>query len=98
MAKSDRIKRLIPDAEQFRVYLPTRCPFVDYEKKQQDLTIHIVQEWKDFPISAHDDALDCLSRIKDPDVCAQYPMEVAAQGMMQQAGKAKTSYDPYAED
>jgi predicted phage terminase large subunit-like protein len=67
--KNDRIKRLIPLFEQNKIYLPESCIRTDYEKKSVDLVkIFVNDEYKAFPFSAHDDMLDCLARIQDPDV------------------------------
>lgn len=72
--KEDRIKRLIPDAEQGRLFLPSQCIRVNYEGRQEDLTkILVHDEIAAFPVGVHDDLLDALSRIKDEDLGAAYP-------------------------
>lgn len=72
--KNDRIKRLIPDCENGQFYLPHQCLRVNYEGKQEDLTkVFINDEYEPFPVALHDDLFDCVSRIKDPDLNAQYP-------------------------
>jgi len=68
LKKEDRIRRLIPLFEQGRVLLPDQCLRRNYEGTQEDLTkIFIDEEYLAFPVSAHDDMLDGLSRIADPE-------------------------------
>jgi phage terminase large subunit-like protein len=75
MPKSDRIRRLIPLFEQGRLYLPARCPFRDAEGRDRDLALEfIAEEYLAFPVSLHDDMLDCLARILDPELGASFPM------------------------
>lgn len=73
MSKEDRIRRLIPYFESGRFYLPTECRRRNYEGTVEDLTqVFINDEYLSFPVSAHDDMLDCGSRIFD--IKAEYPM------------------------
>jgi phage terminase large subunit-like protein len=66
MPKPDRIKRLVPVCEQGRFYLPETCGKVDYEGKYVDLVQSFLNdEYRAFPVPAHDDMLDMLSRIFD---------------------------------
>uniref|UniRef100_B8DK98 Phage uncharacterized protein-like protein n=1 Tax=Nitratidesulfovibrio vulgaris (strain DSM 19637 / Miyazaki F) TaxID=883 RepID=B8DK98_NITV9 len=74
MPKKDRIRRLVPEFEQGRMLLPHRLPFVDAEGKRRDLAREFVdEEYLAFPVSRHDDMLDCLARILDPDLGAEFP-------------------------
>lgn len=74
MPKKDRIRRLVPEFEQGRMLLPHRLPFVDAEGKRRDLAQEFVdEEYLAFPVSRHDDMLDCLARILDPDLGAEFP-------------------------
>ena len=67
--KEDRIRRLIPLFEQGRILLPEVCWKRNYEGENQDLTkMFINEEYLPFPVSHHDDMLDCLSRIVDLDI------------------------------
>jgi predicted phage terminase large subunit-like protein len=101
--KNDRIKRLIPLFEQGKIFLPESCIRTDYEKKSVDLVkIFVNDEYKAFPFSAHDDMLDCLARIQDPDVKTVSPDKavwVAGASSMEEMinngifGKT-TEYDP----
>jgi len=77
MKKNDRIKRLVPVFEQHRVYLPPTCNKTSYEGKVIDL-VHAFteEEYKAFPVPLHDDMLDALSRIEDPDMELIWPKAV----------------------
>lgn len=73
-AKEDRIRRLIPWFEQGRFFLPVQSPFVDNEGKGQNFTsLFVEEEYAAFPVCAHDDMLDCLSRAVDPQVSVPFP-------------------------
>lgn len=67
-AKEDRIKRLIPLFETNRVYLPRSQHRTNYEGKTEDM-VHafLNDEYKAFPVALHDDMLDGLARIAEPD-------------------------------
>ena len=74
--KNDRIRRLIPLFEQGRIYLPNSCFKTSYEGKTEDLVdIFLNQEYEAFPVSVHDDMLDCMARILEEDVGAIFPIE-----------------------
>lgn len=66
ISKEDRIKRLVPLYEEFKIYHPVRHMVTDYEGKTRDL-IHdyIEEEYTAFPVPLHDDMLDSLSRIME---------------------------------
>lgn len=85
-AKLERIRRLIPSMEQGRWYFPNVLLKADYEKKTRDLIqIFVDEELKAFPVSLHDDMLDCLSRILDEELGTIWPR-----------GSAKKAEDRYA--
>ncbi len=91
MPKLDRIRRLIPDFEQGKLFLPVRCLYIDREKRQHDLTQEFIdEEYLAFPVGVHDDMLDCLSRIKDPEMKAGPPMPKAPVAK----SFARTDYNP----
>lgn len=74
MPKKDRIRRLVPLFEQGRMYLPKELFFVDSQGKERDLVHEFVHdELLAFPVSRHDDMLDCLARITDPDMHVEFP-------------------------
>lgn len=74
MPKPDRIRRLIPLFENGRVWMPRRLLFRSAEGKTHDLIRELVdEEYKAFPVSVHDDLLDCLARIVEDDLGANFP-------------------------
>ena len=76
MPKNDRIRRLIPLFENGRIYLPHRLIYVNREKLSRDLTQELVDdEFLAFPVSAHDDMLDCMARITEADMKTKFPEE-----------------------
>lgn len=78
VSKPDRIKRLIPLFEQGRMYLPRTLHRTNYEGRVEDLVqTFIEQEYKAFPVPLHDDQLDGLARIVEPDLPLSWPQEAA---------------------
>ena len=74
LSKEDRIRRLVPVFEQARFWLPGQLLFRDCEKTPRDFTKEFVDdEFLAFPVSTHDDMLDCVSRIVDSDLQARFP-------------------------
>lgn len=74
ISKAERIKRLIPLFEQGRVYLPRTLHRTNYEGKVEDLVnVFIHEEYKAFPVALHDDMLDALARIAEPDMPLAWP-------------------------
>lgn len=72
--KVDRIKRLVPIFEQGRFYLPPSLHITDYERKTVDMVSSFVEdELIAFPVSVHDDMLDALARIEEPEIPVQWP-------------------------
>ena len=74
VAKNDRILSLGPYFEQGRIYLPTRLPFITCEGKWDDLTRCFIEEYLAFPVTSHDDMLDCFARIVEPKLGAEFPL------------------------
>ena len=74
IAKEDRIKELVPIFESGRFYLPEVLYYTDYEGKKADLVrIFIEHEYEGFPVGTHDDMLDAIARIRDPDFQTYWP-------------------------
>jgi predicted phage terminase large subunit-like protein len=74
LPKNDRIKRLIPYFEQGRVYLPRTFFYTPHDGRTSDLVQDFKeQEYKPFPVPIHDDMLDALARLVDPDVPLTWP-------------------------
>lgn len=72
--KEDRIKRLLPAFEQGRIWLPETLYITDYEGKSRDLVRDFIEEeYAAFPVGLHDDMLDMLSRIAEPDIALDWP-------------------------
>lgn len=75
MPKPDRIKRLVPVFENGRFWFPETMYKTNLEGKTEDLVqIFIREEFKAFPVMAHDDMLDCAARIEDPDLQVFFPV------------------------
>lgn len=76
MPKNDRIRRLIPWFEQGRVFLPHALYKTNYEGVSVNLVGEFIdQEYRSFPVAVHDDMLDGLSRLLDPEIGLAWPME-----------------------
>lgn len=74
MPKVDRIRRLIPWFEKSRVFLRPQMVKTNYEGVPVDLTkAFIDEEYRPFPVAAHDDMLDSLARILDDDLPISFP-------------------------
>lgn len=72
--KPDRIKRLQPMFEQGRIWLPETCVRLDWENKAVDLVrVFIQEEYLSFPVLAHDDMLDGLTQITEPELFIVLP-------------------------
>lgn len=80
IAKEDRIKRLIPIAKKFRLWLPLHDYFVDNDK-QWDFTRLIVEQFVAFPVLLHDDMIDCAARILDDKIFVDFPMVEFEEGV-----------------
>lgn len=91
-AKADRIRTLIPIFESGRIFLPDRLLKTNYEKITEDLTqTFIREEYNAFPVAAHDDMLDCLARITDPDCYKEFPVR----GAFSASPVQDVAYDPF---
>lgn len=74
ISKPDRIRKLVPVYEAGRFWLPHNLMFVDHEKRSRDFVREFIHdEYLAFPVSIHDDMLDCASRILDPELNAMFP-------------------------
>ncbi|MFM9928201.1 hypothetical protein VLK31_34900 [Variovorax sp. H27-G14] len=72
--KNDRIRRLIPVFEQGKFYLPNSLHRTDYEGNTRNLVDDFIEhELVPFPVSMHDDMLDALARIEEPDMPLIWP-------------------------
>lgn len=76
LSKPERIRRLIPLFEQKRFYLPLVLMYRNYADETRDIVDDFIKhEYSIFPAPApaHDDMLDALARICDPDLNALFP-------------------------
>lgn len=97
MPKNDRIRRLVPPFNMGRFYFPRRCMFVDLEGKAHDMVRELIAyEFTAFPVAIHDDMMDCMSRIMDPDFPAVFPTTVTEARRQNATGKTINDYDPFA--
>jgi predicted phage terminase large subunit-like protein len=75
-SKEDRIKRLIPVFEAGRFYLPKTMYITDWQKVPVDMVQSFIEEeYMAFPVGLHDDMIDGLSRIAEPDLKLVWPKE-----------------------
>lgn len=79
ISKPDRIKRLLPVFEQGRLYLPLSKHRTLYDGGTVNLIdVFVEEEYAAFPVCVHDDMLDCLARIEDPEFKTKWPIGVGA--------------------
>jgi len=75
-SKADRIKRLLPIFEQGQMWLPENMYVTDWQKTTVDLVkAFIEEEYMAFPVGMHDDMLDALARMEEPDKTLVWPKE-----------------------
>jgi phage terminase large subunit-like protein len=73
-SKVDRIRRLIPLFEAGRIWMPKSRTITNWEKVPIDLVYSFIEEEYDpFPNGLHDDMLDALARICEPDLKLVWP-------------------------
>jgi phage terminase large subunit-like protein len=95
MPKNDRIRRLVPLFETGRIYFPYRLLRPDCEGGTRDLTDDFLsEEYLTFPVSAHDDMLDALARIVEPELNAVFPLQPGNLVTGTKPARAVTQYDP----
>ena len=72
--KNDRIRRLIPLFQEKRIFFPEELRHTDYAGRAYDLIpMFKEEEFSTFPVGMHDDLLDALSRIAEPDLPLIWP-------------------------
>jgi hypothetical protein len=70
--KVDRIRALMPKFERGNIYFPPTLRRTLYDRSTVDLVdVFVEEEYMAFPVGTHDDMLDALARITDPEF-AQY--------------------------
>ena len=84
MPKEERIKQLIPDLQNGHLFFPQSLIYVDGEGRKFDLVSEIINsEMASFPRARHDDMIDALSRMYEPELCMTFPK--SRLGMVQKA-------------
>lgn len=82
MPKNDRIRKLVPVHETGRFRYPPKLPFMDENGVMQDFVQqYLDDEYDAFPVAVHDDMLDCIARILDEELRADFPAEKLARKM-----------------
>jgi predicted phage terminase large subunit-like protein len=75
IAKNDRIRRLVPWFEKGRIFLPPKLEKKDHEGRRVDLVQSFIrEEYVPFPVGLHDDMLDALARLLEPDIPIAWPL------------------------
>jgi predicted phage terminase large subunit-like protein len=75
-AKEERIRRLVPDMQNGRLYFPQSLIYIDGEGRRFDLVHELVHsEIPSFPRARFDDMLDALSRIYEPELNMVFPKQ-----------------------
>jgi predicted phage terminase large subunit-like protein len=75
LAKNDRIRRLIPWFEKGRIFLPPKLEKKNHEGRRVDLVQSFIrEEYVPFPVGLHDDMLDALARLLEPDIPIAWPL------------------------
>lgn len=76
LSKSERIKSIIPFFREGHIYLPRTCKRKIYDGTTVDLTHRFVEEeykrYKGEGSTAHEDDLDCMSRLLEPELVISY--------------------------
>lgn len=73
-SKHDRIKRLIPLFEQGEIWLPESLNVTDWQRNTVDLVRSFIEEeYMAFPVGLHEDMLDALARMEEPDLKLSWP-------------------------
>lgn len=72
--KEDRIRRIIPDMQMGRWYVPYNMPYVDGDGRLFDIVSEIKSEMRSFPRARFDDIMDCITRIYEPELFAVFPL------------------------
>lgn len=66
LSKEDRIRRMIPDWDNDRVYIADKILYNDYKNDIRDLSSEIIEdELMLFPVGKNDDMIDAWTRIYD---------------------------------
>lgn len=72
LSKVERVDRFVPTFSNRKFYIPETLDYVDYEGRGHDLIQELKYEMVNFP-RGHDDCIDAISRIKDPELGVMPP-------------------------
>lgn len=76
IAKEDRIRRLVPLFQRGFIWMPQTHMVVLRSGETVDLVEQFVsQEYLSFPVGKHDDMLDALARVAEPNLDLAWPMK-----------------------
>lgn len=85
VGKIGRVERLVPLFEHKRVTLPVECWRTDHTEEEHDLTqVFVKSEYMSFPASRHDDMIDALARVVDPEFKTVFPQSAEEERMERQ--------------
>lgn len=74
--KEDRIRRLVPMFSAGRIWFPNQFWYTRAGEAPVDLVSEFLEdEFKPFPVGRHDDMLDGLARLMEPDLDLNWPRE-----------------------
>ena len=72
LSKIERVDKFVPTFSNRKFYMPETLDYVDYEGRVHDLIQELKYEMVNFP-RGHDDCIDAISRIKDPELGVMQP-------------------------
>lgn len=72
LSKIERVDSFVPTFSNKKFYLPEQLSYRDYEGIEHDLISELKYEMINFP-RGHDDCIDAISRIKDPELGVHAP-------------------------
>jgi predicted phage terminase large subunit-like protein len=91
-AKNDRIRRLIPYFEEGRMWFPNTLHRTQHDGVTRDLiNTFVEQEYLAFPVAKHDDMIDALARIAEPDMHLTWPRPTEEPKETRYTNKRKTA-------
>lgn len=74
LKKEDRIRRLIPLFEGGRMWFPEKHNYTQTDGSLHELVRDFIEEeMAPFPVGRHDDMIDCLARIVEPEMGVRFP-------------------------
>lgn len=81
-SKENRIRRLVPLFQKGRMWFPQQLFYTDHTKDARDLVHDFIEsEYLPFPVGRHDDMIDGLARLEEPDSELPWPMAVQAEDL-----------------